>query len=50
MPLHLSLSTNLFKCAALGLTDDEAVDEFTRVVCVGLLAVPSESTREGVTE
>jgi TetR/AcrR family transcriptional regulator len=42
MPLHLSLSTNLFKCAAWELTEEQAVEEFTRVIYFGLLARPNE--------
>jgi TetR/AcrR family transcriptional regulator len=42
MPLHLSLSTNLFKCAAWELTEEQAVEEFTRVVYFGLLKRPDD--------
>jgi hypothetical protein len=38
MPLHYSLNANLFKCHANELTEDQAVEEFTRVVFYGLFA------------
>jgi len=42
MPLHLSLSRNLFKCAGWDLSEEEAVEEFTRVCYFGLLPRPSD--------